>query len=93
MLSVRKPEDGLRASGALGVRDGGLGVMRILPDDCVPWPLRHLLSGHECMTAGYLGWGGSSNGPSGAGERSSAAAFLSEFTVPSGSRRLRGYAA
>ena len=36
--------------------------MRILLDECVPWPLRHLLVGHECMTASYRGWGGFSNG-------------------------------
>ena len=25
--------------------------MKILLDECVPWPLRKLLAGHECHTA------------------------------------------
>jgi len=24
--------------------------MRILLDECVPWPMRHLLSGHDCIS-------------------------------------------
>lgn len=36
--------------------------MKILLDECVPWPLRKLLPGHECKTAKYCGWGGFSNG-------------------------------
>ena len=36
--------------------------MKILLDECVPWPLRHLLEGHDCTTAMYRGWGGSTNG-------------------------------
>ena len=36
--------------------------MRILLDECVPWPLHRLLSGHECTTAQRRGWGGFKNG-------------------------------
>ncbi len=36
--------------------------MKVLLDECVPWPLRLLLAEHECTTASYRGWGGSSNG-------------------------------
>ena len=36
--------------------------MRILLDECVPWPMHKLLAGHECMTAQQRGWGGIKNG-------------------------------
>lgn len=36
--------------------------MRILLDECVPWPLHKLLAGHECTTAQRQGWGGIKNG-------------------------------
>ena len=36
--------------------------MRILLDECVPWPMHQLLAGHECMTAQQRGWGGIKNG-------------------------------
>jgi len=36
--------------------------MRILFDECVPWPMRRLLSGHECKTTQHRGWGGIKNG-------------------------------
>jgi hypothetical protein len=36
--------------------------MRILLDECVPWPMRRLLTGHECTTAQKRGWGGVKNG-------------------------------
>lgn len=36
--------------------------MKILLDECVPWPMHKLLSGHECMTAQQRGWGGKKNG-------------------------------
>jgi hypothetical protein len=36
--------------------------MRILLDECVPWPMRKLLVGHECTTAQKRGWGGIKNG-------------------------------
>ncbi len=36
--------------------------MRILLDECVPWPIHRLLAGHECITAQQRGWGGIKNG-------------------------------
>ena len=36
--------------------------MRILFDECVPWPLRSLLAGHECKTAQQMGWKSIKNG-------------------------------
>jgi len=36
--------------------------MKILLDECVPWPMHRLLAGHECMTAQQRGWGGIKNG-------------------------------
>ena len=39
--------------------------MKILLDECVPWPIHTLLGGgvgHECMTAQQRGWGGVKNG-------------------------------
>lgn len=36
--------------------------MRILLDECVPWPLNKLLPGHQCVTAQQRGWGGIKNG-------------------------------
>ena len=36
--------------------------MRILLDECVPWPLRRLLVGHECNTPSRMGWAGIANG-------------------------------
>ena len=36
--------------------------MKILLDECVPWPLHRLLPDHECRTAQFRGWGGLRNG-------------------------------
>jgi hypothetical protein len=36
--------------------------MRILLDECVPWPMHRLLNAHECHTAQEQGWGGAKNG-------------------------------
>jgi len=36
--------------------------MKILLDECVPWPMHKLLIGHECQTAQQCGWGGIKNG-------------------------------
>ncbi|MFM8358132.1 MAG: DUF5615 family PIN-like protein, partial [Verrucomicrobiota bacterium] len=36
--------------------------MRILLDECVPWLMCRLLTGHECTTAQKQGWGGVKNG-------------------------------
>jgi hypothetical protein len=37
-------------------------VMKVLLDECVPWPLHRLLIGHECKSAQQSGWGGLKNG-------------------------------
>lgn len=36
--------------------------MRILLDECVPWPMQRLLSSHSCSTVQERGWGGIKNG-------------------------------
>lgn len=36
--------------------------MKILLDECVPWPMRKLLAGHDCTTAQKHGWTGLKNG-------------------------------
>ena len=36
--------------------------MRILLDECVPWPMHKLLTGHACSTVQELGWSGIKNG-------------------------------
>lgn len=36
--------------------------MRILLDECVPWPMHKLLDGHSCSTVQDQGWGGIKNG-------------------------------
>ena len=36
--------------------------MKVLLDECVPFPLAKLLAGHECFTARGCGWGGFKNG-------------------------------
>ncbi len=36
--------------------------MKILLDECVPWPMHKLLTDHQCMTAQQHGWGGIKNG-------------------------------
>ena len=36
--------------------------MKILLDECVPWPMHRLLAGRACMTAQQRGWGGIKNG-------------------------------
>lgn len=36
--------------------------MRILLDECVPWPMHKLLSGHACASVQDKGWGGIKNG-------------------------------
>ena len=36
--------------------------MRILLDECVPWPMHKLLTGHSCATVQNEGWGGVKNG-------------------------------
>ena len=36
--------------------------MRVLLDECVPWPMHRLLSGHTCSCVQDKGWGGIKNG-------------------------------
>lgn len=36
--------------------------MRVLLDECVPWPMHRLLADHTCTTAQKRGWGGIKNG-------------------------------
>lgn len=36
--------------------------MKILLDECVPWPMHKLLGGHSCTTVTGKGWGGIKNG-------------------------------
>lgn len=36
--------------------------MRILLDECVPWPMHKLLPDHQCSTAQQHGWGALKNG-------------------------------
>jgi hypothetical protein len=36
--------------------------MKILLDECVPWPIHRILPGHACMTAQQREWGGIKNG-------------------------------
>ena len=36
--------------------------MKILLDECVPWPMHKLLTGHDCQSAKQRGWGGIKNG-------------------------------
>jgi hypothetical protein len=36
--------------------------MKILLDECVPWPMHKLLTGNDCTTAQKRGWGGIKNG-------------------------------
>ncbi len=36
--------------------------MKILLDECVPWPMHRLLHGHACTSVQALGWSGTRNG-------------------------------
>jgi len=36
--------------------------MRILLDECVPWPMHRLLTNHSCTNVQAQGWGGIKNG-------------------------------
>lgn len=38
------------------------GGMRILLDECVPWPMHNLLSDHTCSSVQAKGWSGITNG-------------------------------
>jgi predicted nuclease of predicted toxin-antitoxin system len=36
--------------------------MRILLDECVPWPMHRVLTNHSCASVQAQGWGGIKNG-------------------------------
>ncbi len=36
--------------------------MKVLLDECVPWPMHKLLAGHDCISTQWRGWGGIKNG-------------------------------
>jgi hypothetical protein len=36
--------------------------MKILLDECVPWPIHAVLTGHECVPVQRRGWAGIKNG-------------------------------
>ena len=36
--------------------------MRILFDECVPWPIRRVLAAHDCQPVPRMGWAGIKNG-------------------------------
>ena len=36
--------------------------MRVLFDECLPWPLKRELAGHEARTGPEIGWAGKRNG-------------------------------
>ena len=36
--------------------------MKILLDECVPWPMHKLLASHACTSVQQRGWGGIKNG-------------------------------
>ena len=77
-LDVRIFGEGLQSGGiprVLPVRDEGNGLpssrafrssppcgVRIVLDECVPWPLSKHLAGHVCTSPQRCGWGGFENG-------------------------------
>lgn len=36
--------------------------MRVLLDECVPWPMHKLLAGYDCTSTQWRGWAGIKNG-------------------------------
>lgn len=36
--------------------------MRVLLDECVPWPIHAVLAGHPCSSVQRRGWAGRRNG-------------------------------
>ena len=61
MLSLGDKGNGTTHFGTFRIRTTNAS-MRILLDECVPWPMHKLLVGHECTTAQMCGWGGIKNG-------------------------------
>ena len=65
--------------------------MKILLDECVPWPLHRLLPGHQCMTAQQCGWGGLRNGDLLRKAESEFTAFITADQNLSYQQNLTGY--
>jgi len=61
MLSDCDPRNCGGRSGVFGVRAFRL-RMKILLDECVPWPMHKLFVGHTCTTAQKRGWHSVKNG-------------------------------
>jgi predicted nuclease of predicted toxin-antitoxin system len=36
--------------------------MKVLLDECVPWPMHRILVGYDCTSTQWRGWGGIKNG-------------------------------
>jgi hypothetical protein len=63
MLSHRDARNGLPLVGTLRIRPALTGsTVKILLDECVPWPLAKRLVGHECLSVQRCGWDGIKNG-------------------------------
>jgi hypothetical protein len=63
MLSDGDARDGVPSAGTLRIRASFTdGIVNILLDECVPWPLAKYLLGHACSSVQRCGWGGIKNG-------------------------------
>ena len=60
MLPIRYQSDGLQRSGT--IRSRLVRRVKILLDECVPWPLAKLLEGHVCSNPYKQGWSSLKNG-------------------------------
>ena len=60
MLSLGEQGNGPTRVGVF--RSGSFGGVRIILDECVPWPLAKHLTGHSCTSPQRNGWGGYENG-------------------------------
>ncbi len=60
MFPVRNQRHGVPCSGAF--RGSPARRVRIVLDECVPWPLAKHLTGHTCTSPQRNGWGGFENG-------------------------------
>ena len=60
MLPIRYQSDGLQSSGT--IRSRLVRRVKILLDECVPWPLAKLLEGHVCSNPYKQGWSSLKNG-------------------------------
>jgi hypothetical protein len=55
-------DEGNGPTHAEALRSSPLGGVRIILDECVPWPLAKHLTGHTCTSPQRTGWGGLENG-------------------------------